>query len=82
MIKSQNVVARSNKYYLHDRHPNHPILIFGLGGKNVFDYVPKVTEGVTLTDGMTAASACGTGAYVYDALAEGFELRTFPLRTE
>ena len=79
VISSQNVVARSNRYYT--RKGNPAILVFGLKGKNVFDSCPQVGKETILSDNFKAASANGTGAYVYNALKRKFEAREFAFCT-
>ena len=76
IVNSQGVQMRNNRY------SGAPVIVFGLSGKNSFDTVPIVAEGVKLADGMKVADSGGLGAYVYDAASGSFELKEFYIPPE
>ena len=76
IVDSRDVQLRNSRY------SGEAVLVFGLDGRNSFDTVPVVAEGVTLAEGMKAADSGGLGAYVYDADQGIFEFREFPIPPE
>ena len=72
VVSSKNVQLRNNRY-----GKGQGILVFELSGKNTFDDLALIANGVTFPHGTKVADSGGLGAYVYSTDTGKFVFREF-----